>query len=289
MAEFSSAYSSAFDADPAQTTSPQTGPCDWPLLFACGTDAAGCEHLDSLAASGRAAFEQMAVDYLWNWTGRKFGPCDVLLRPCRTDCAEGRSTYWGASGSRGSSPYGTPWTPVLIRGEWLNIGCGACGDDCSCSSVSSLVLPGPVTAVLEVIIDGVVLDPSAYRVDDYRFLVRQDGGICLPAGSEGTWTVRYRRGVPVPGGGQIAAGRLACELARAACGDKTCGLPQRVQTVTRQGVTIAMLDAFDDVDKGHTGIWIIDSWVASVTRQPRSMTVISPDRRRTVRGRVTTS
>lgn len=291
--EFSSAFSSAFDAAPALLTNPQTGPCDWPLLFACGTDAAGCEHLDSLPASGREAFETMAVDYLWNWTGRRFGPCDVLIRPCRSDCTAGRSTFWGSSG-RG--PFGTPWTPVLIRGEWFNIGCGFCGDDCSCQTVSSLVLPGPVVSVSEVQIDGVVLDPAAYRVDDNRFLVRQDGGIwptCQdmgsPLGSEGTWAVTYRRGVPVPAGGQIAAGRLACELARAACGDKTCGLPTRVQTITRQGVTIAMLDAFDDVDKGHTGIWLIDSWIASVTRQPRSMTVISPDRRRTVRGRVTTS
>jgi hypothetical protein len=271
----------------------QTGPCDWPLLFACGDDAAGCEHLDSLPASGREAFEDMAVDYLWNWTGRKFGPCPVTLRPCRSDCTAGQSTFWGSSGR---SRLGMPWTPVLIRGEWFNLGCGFCGDSCSCSTVSSLTLPGPVSGIVEVEVDGVILDPSAYRVDDARFLVRQDGGIwptCqdmgLALGEVGTWAVTYERGVPVPSGGQIAAGRLACELARAACGDKTCGLPQRVQTITRQGVTIAMLDAFDDVDKGHTGIWLIDSWVASVTRQPRSMTVMSPDRRRTVRGRVTTS
>src|SRR3546814_4772015 len=50
----------------------------------------------------------------------------------------------------------------------------------------------------------------------------------------------------------ISAGRLANELAKAACNDKSCGLPQRVQSITRQGVTVAVLDSFDDIDTGHT-------------------------------------
>jgi hypothetical protein len=109
-----------------------------------------------------------------------------------------------------------------------------------------------------------------------------------PLGSENTWSVTYQQGKPVPVGGQIAAGLLACELAKAACGDKSCGLPQRVQSITRQGVTVAVLDAFDDIDTGHTGIWLIDSWVASVTKRPRRWRVLSPDRRQPTVGRVQT-
>lgn len=279
----------------------QTAPCDWPLVFPCSTpeNPGVCEHLENLAPSGRAAIELAATEYLWNWTGRRLGTCEVTLRPCRSDCTSGQSTFWGASGV-GSGVVGTiggsPWTPVLLRGEWINIGCGFCGDNCSCSTVSSLVLPGPVDSIVSVQIGLDTVPASAYRVDDYRFLVRQDGGIwptCqdmgLPLGQEGTWAVTYVRGVAVPSGGQIAAGELACQLARAACADKSCGLPSRVQTITRQGVTVAVLDAFDDIDTGHTGIWLIDSWVASVTRQPQSMMVYSPDRRRMVRGRVRTS
>jgi hypothetical protein len=134
-------------------------------------------------------------------------------------------------------------------------------------------------------IDGEVLDPSAYRVDNGRLLVRQDGGrwptcqdMGAALGEDDTWGITYDKGYPVPAGGQIAAGLLANELAKAACNDRSCGLPQRVQTVTRQGVTIAVLDAFDDIDEGHTGIWLIDSWVASVVRRPRRMRVLSPDR-----------
>lgn len=95
-----------------------------------------------------------------------------------------------------------------------------------------------------------------------------------------TFQVTYMRGIDVPMGGQVAAGRLACELAKAACGDNTCALPKRVQTITRQGVTVGLLDSFDDVDKGRTGIWLIDSWVASMNiPQSRAGRVLSPDRR----------
>lgn len=280
------------------TEASQTGPCAWPMIFPCSDDptTTECEHLGSSAASG--ALIDAATEYLWRWTGQRFGTCPVTVRPCRADCTTGQSTYWGAAGV-GSGIVGTyggsPWTPALIRGRWFNLGCGACGDSCGCSSVSALRLPGPVASVTEVQFGGEVLPAAAYRVDNGRLLVRQDGGIwptcqdlSAPLGADGTWAVTYEHGTPVPNGGQIAAGLLACELAKAACGDSTCSLPTRVQTITRQGVTIAMLDAFDDIDKGHTGIWLIDSWVASVTKQPKRMTVSSPDRRSMGRARQTT-
>lgn len=258
-------------------------PCDWPVDYsACGGGLP--EPLASLPASGVATFEEMAATYLWDWTGRKYGQCEVTLRPCRQDCWEGRSTFWGGSG--GPLRGGLPFTPALIRGQWYNLGCGTCGDNCGCGSTQALRLPGPIASVGEVQIDGTVLDPAAYRVDNGRFLVRQDGDLwptCqdmnLMLGQPDTWGVTYTKGYAVPKGGQVAAGLLANELAKAACNDKTCGLPRRVQSITRQGVTVAVLDAFDDIDEGHTGIWLIDSWVASVVRRPRRMRVLSPDRR----------
>lgn len=258
-------------------------PCDWPVDYsACGGGLP--EPLASLPASGVATFEEMAATYLWDWTGRKYGQCEVTLRPCRQDCWEGRSTFWGGSG--GPLRGGLPFTPALIRGQWYNLGCGTCGDACGCGSTQALRLPGPIASVGEVQIDGTVLDPAAYRVDNGRFLVRQDGALwptCqdmnLMLGQPDTWGVTYTKGYAVPKGGQVAAGLLANELAKAACNDKTCGLPRRVQSITRQGVTVAVLDAFDDIDEGHTGIWLIDSWVASVVRRPRRMRVLSPDRR----------
>src|SRR5439155_25128670 len=125
-----------------------------------------------------------------------------------------------------------------------------CGDNCSCHSVEEVVLPGAVTAIVDVTIDGVVLNPSAYRVDNGRLLVRQDGGLwplcndlSKPPGQHGTWTVTALYGKPVPSSGRIALGELVCELIKACTDDPSCRLPERLQTLTRQGVTQNFLDA----------------------------------------------
>jgi hypothetical protein len=223
-----------------------------------------------MEASGVVLYEDMATEYLWRWTGKSLGLCEITVRPCRQDCTSGRSTFTGGGPHVGRS---APWTPVLVGGAWFNIGCGLCGDTCGCGGVAPLRLPGPVDSVQEVRQGDTVLDPTKYHVENHALLVRTDGESWSPCGTE----ITYTRGVPVPVGGQVAAGVLAVQLAKAACSDKTCELPQRVQTVTRQGVTIAMLDSFDDVDSGHTGIWIIDSWLASMTKPPPRSRVLSPD------------
>lgn len=249
------------------------GPCEWPVTYAtCAEGSAYPAPLSTLPASGVAMYEDVAKEYLWRWTGQSFGLCEVTLRPCKTDCQEGMSSFFGSGPQRSMGLSGL-WTPVLVGGLWYNIGCGRCGDKCGCGGGSPLILPGPINSVVEVKEDGVVLDASSYYVENNRALVRTDGQRWSDCGLE----VTYKIGVPVPVGGQMAAGRLATEFAKAACGDTSCELPRRVQTVARQGVTIAMLDAFDDIDKGHTGIWMVDSWVASVTKAPVQSRVLSPD------------
>lgn len=266
----------------------RTAPCNWPAVWCDAegvtTDTPNCGVLANMPASGADVWVGAATEFLWRWTGRRFGTCDVTVRPCRQDCMAGFSTF-----GRLPSPYpfsSGPWTPVMIGGSWYNLGCGTCLDDCSCSSTSSLLLPGPVDAVSAVVINGETLDPAAYRVDNAKALVRVDGGmwpICQdmgkPAGEDDTWSVTYSYGIPVPMGGQIAAGVLACELAKAACNDASCQLPKRWRSITREGVTIQALDTFDDLDQGHTGIWAIDSWVSSINYSPKGSRVRSPDYR----------
>lgn len=254
--------------------------CEWPVSYAA---CAGDPWADEDAAEEQDRFEQMAADLLRQWTGGRYGVCTVTVRPCREACPPPprQSTYYG----RGPYPAtGGVWT-ALMPGIVGSVRCGSCRRVCSCRAPRSIRLPGPIVDVTEVLIDGDPLPEGAYRVDGGRYLVRTDGGswptwqdLEADPDEDGTWQVTYRRGVKVPDGGQIAAGVLAMELWKAACGDEDCGLPQRLQTVTRQGVTVGVaIDQFEDVEQGRTGIWLVDSWVASVTK-PRPVPILySPD------------
>lgn len=255
----------------------RTSPCDWPILYtsasSCAPPPSGSEDDDPMTPEDRALFERMAIDYLWRWSGRGFGTCPVTVRPCRGP--ESQSPLYGGF---------SRWEPVIINGNWFNIGCGFCGERCSCNAVSQIDLPGPINHVDKIVIGGEELDPSTYRVDNFRTLVRTDGGSWplwndagASSGDAGVWEVTYSRGVPVPEGGQVAAGILACEFWKAANNDSSCQLPKRLSSITRQGVSLAILDNFDDIDTGHTGIWLIDSWLASVTKVVPSARVYSPD------------
>lgn len=240
-------------------------PCDWPIDYTACVSAK--ETLEALGATGQALAEDAAREYLWRWTGRVFGTCPVLYRPCRvTQHRPG------------------PWTSALVGVGWGTVACGTCGNQCGCEDATrTLKLPGPVHEVLSVTIDGVLLDPASYLVEGDR-LTRVDGegwpvwqDLNLIPGSTGTWEISYMQGTPVPAGGQIATGIMAYELAKAMCNDNTCQLPKRIQSITRQGVTVALLDGFEGLEEGKTGIWLIDSWVMSITKPPRGGTVMSPD------------
>lgn len=262
--------------------------CTWPVSYAdCSGACSAYERWPEEPAEGQmdraeaqALFEAQAIELLWETTGRVFGVCEIEVRPCRSGCAgDESSTFWGRGpGFDTSFPRqggGSSWRPALIRGEWTNITCG-CLTGCSCSpdGARSLALPGPITEIVSVMIDGALLDPSAYRVDHARLLVRQDGGewpacqdMSVGGDQPGSFVVKYKSGVAVPVGGQIAAGRLACELALAACKDSSCALPKRLQSITREGVTVGI--ALTGQNWYDTGIWSIDTWINAVVKRPR--------------------
>lgn len=275
---------------------PPTDSCPWPVTY---VDCAGeCSAYEKWPEEDRAAaqawFEAMASDYLFNWTGGVFGVCDVEVRPCRQDCAGAAAwgtTFWGrgpgfdpgfprqGAGVRGAAP----WFPVLVSGQWFNITCGCMGTcRCSPSGPASLSLPGPVQTITEVTIDGEVVPSTSYRLDNHRWLIRTDGetwptcqDMNVAPDAIGSFVVRYTKGIPVPIGGVTAAGRLACELALAACGDEQCALPDRIQTITRQGLTVGVNTS--DTAWEQTGIWSIDNWVMSVNQPKPFASVRSVD------------
>lgn len=212
-----------------------------------------------------------ATEALWTRTKRRFGLCSMTLRPCRRDCFPAwpwipQNGWYNVGGMT------WPWpAPALIGGQWFNIACGSCSNGCSCSRISEVVLPYPVANVTQVKIDGVVLDPSAYRVDDWRLLVRLDGAdwprcndLNLDDNQIGTWSVTAQYGTEVPELGKLAVGELATEIVRGCVGSSGCKLPGGVvRSVTRQGVQKVFFDAQTAFANGTIGLTKSDLFIAT--------------------------
>lgn len=128
--------------------------------------------------------------------------------------------------------------------------------------------------------EDVVVDPSLYQLRNARRLDRLDPD----TGRRAWWpryhfTVAYTYGQPPPAGGVRAAITLAAQIALAAVGSSECRFPKRVTSITRQGVSMAILDPMEFITKGQTGLPDVDLWIASVNPNGgrRRPTVWSPD------------
>jgi hypothetical protein len=205
-----------------------------------------------------------ATEVLWALTGRQFGLCEVALRPCRSDCYDGPwPTGW-------DQWPGTSWpSPALIGGSWVNITCGICSGDCQCNELSIVVLPSPINSITTVKIDGTTIPASGYAVLDDRKLIRLGGtkwprcnDLSKPDTQTGTWSITAKFGQTVPTGGALAVGELACEVLRALKGEE-CRLPRTVTSLARQGVSIQFPDVSTLFEKGVTGLYLVDQFIAA--------------------------
>lgn len=134
---------------------------------------------------------------------------------------------------------------------------------CSCGLYPYITLGrDPIVEITSVLIDGVALAPSAYRVDDFERLVRLDGDrwpfcndLSVADDAAGAFTVSWTYGLAVPPEGVIAACLLACSYAHEIA--DTCGPPQNADQINREGVTIILNS------KSKTGIKFVDDWIDS--------------------------
>lgn len=230
----------------------------------------------SEAVSGTAM--EIATQVLHAMSARQFGLCEMTIRPCRRDC-------WGGSWPFGSGYWyqwsgGDRWPyPALIGGLWYNLACGGCGDNCSCSIVHEVALPGPIYDITQVKVDGVPLTPGTdYRLDNSRLLVRLGGEawpLCndlnLADTEEGTWSVTFRTGRPVPTLGRTAAGVLGVEFAKMLLCDDDCALPLNVTQLSRQGVDITLLDPQEIFENRRTGLYLPDLFINTYNPNGRQM------------------
>ncbi len=262
---------------PGQTAGFGDEPCNWDMV---PSDC--CDDWDTFTPQQQERAIRLATTVLWAATGRRFGPCEVTVQPCRPK--EGPPLYRVYPVTRVSGM--GPFFPYLYGGQWFNPGQGGCG---CCNSRCELPLQGPTSteAVLEVTIDGVIQDPDSYTIMDTYRLVRLDGFGCWPTcvnyskQDPPDFTVTYLRGNPVPMPLLDAAGVLACEFAKS-CAGADCRINQNITSLTRQGVEFEV-NEIDLSEAGNwqlTGVTEVDRIIRiynpyGLTQRPR---IISPDR-----------
>jgi hypothetical protein len=225
-------------------------PCnDWPVDQGC------CDNWADYSPEVQQRAIALATTSLRMLSGYRVGGCPVTVRPCSRPCVESSGAWYAFGG--GFRPY------INGLGEWVN-SCG-CITSCSHLGAASITLPGTVGRVDEVLIDGEVVDPAEYRVDNGNQLVRVNGefwpttqDMVLAPTEVGTFAITYLNGIPVDEIGSYAAGVLACEFAKA-CSGLNCRLPANVTSITRQGVSMEIGAGI--FPGGLTGIREVDIFI----------------------------
>jgi hypothetical protein len=147
----------------------------------------------------------------------------------------------------------------------------------------------PVREISEVKIDGDVVAPDTYRLDERRYITRvrptaesdvlawpgcQD--LTLPDTQEGTFSITYTYGQDPPAAAISAAAQLGCELYKACDVSLSCALPTGTVRIVRQGITIErqafMSWAFRE-GRWNTGLSLVDAYLnaynsAGLQRRP---------------------
>lgn len=242
----------------AAVASIHEGRLSWPFLL-----PKNCRALDQIEDPDEfEAIYTMAAEFLWRWTGQIFGVGEVTAYPVHR---RGVVPWKLGSTFYGRGPYGSR------HYAWPGVRHPSAVDH------SHAYLHNP-RDIVSVTLGDRQLEPEEYLLQG-SVLVRTDGK-AWPLDQNPAFEVVYTSGLDVPKGGQIATGVLACEFAMAITNDPHCSLPQRLQSVTREGVSMTVMDQFEDLDDGRTGIWLIDNWVSSVSRAPQGGTVLSPEQPR---------
>lgn len=170
-----------------------------------GSDPSDAELEDLLMQATEVMWELLAYPAL--------GPCERTIHPCRTNL--------------GYAPSKRVREATLRWGE------------CACCGCDAVVLAGPVADVVEVLVDGVALDPSGYELHDNWHLVRigaswpMGGG---PAADE-RFVITYMMGAPVPGLVRDAVVELANQLWLDRCGSADSRMPRSATSASSQGVS----------------------------------------------------
>lgn len=191
-----------------------------------GWPVSRCEPFDNYGASDDADVEEVELTakfILWGLTGRRYGLCPVEISP----------------------------PPVC-----------ACAGACYCRGCS-ILLPGPVQSVSDVLVDDESFDDYFLRGDE---LLRSS-----------SWprnvVVTYLRGINPPSGAGIAVEQLSRQLMMSKCGNAACVLPSNLKSRSRNGDTVT----FEAIPEGKLNIPLVDLWVSVANGVISPSSTWSPD------------
>jgi hypothetical protein len=204
-----------------------------------------------------------ASEIIYNMTGRQFaGTQNAKVRPW-VPCTCG--WWYGYAGYPG---YAATY-PILPGYPW-----GA-GSGCCCFPPRINLGFWPVTTINQIWYNGQAQPLTDFHLDNYRWLVRNDG-LRFPGYSNNMYAekggpldnvndgfvfeVDLDYGVEVPRLIKRATRELACSLLNEClcADDKSCKTPDRVNNISRQGVSISLIDPLDILREGGTGIYAVD-------------------------------
>jgi hypothetical protein len=221
-----------------------------------------------------------AVELLYALSGRQFaGAMSSVVRP--TSRPQQTQDYRFSQWMLGYG-FAFGWNAAWMWGV-----CSGCQYTGCCGPSMIGLGRSPIISVEQVLIDGGVIDPSEYRIDDAKWLQRQDGcggwptcqNLAATTDKPCTFEVSFTWNQDPPQMGKHAAGQLASEFYKADTPGLNCSLPARITSITRQGISFAVLDPQTFMDKGLTGNYQIDMFIkaynpAGTVRKPM---VFSPD------------
>lgn len=202
-----------------------------------------------------------ASEILYTLTGRQFaGTQTAKVRPWVPCVCGWQYAYAGFPGYASSFPV------------YPGYGWGAYG--CACQPPRINLGFWPVTTINQIWYNGVAQPLGDFHLDNYRYLVRNDG-LRFPGYSNNLWAekggpfdnandgyvfeVDLDYGTPVPRILQRATRELACRLLDdCLCNTDNCKLPDRVNSLSRQGVSVSLIDPLDILREGGTGIYAVD-------------------------------
>ena len=179
---------------------------------------------------------------------------------------------------------------VLFGGNVYNIPSGEFDYDETSSLTVDGISPesriklrgGPVTRVHTIRNrNGQILNPSYYYLVDHSTVQISAGAAWTPCNTE----ITYSYGSEPPTSGRMAARTLAIEFAKLWSDDETCALPQRITSISRQGVNYTLLDSQDFIAELRTGLYAVDLFLKAVNpdgarRRSRVFSVDMPRARR---------